>query len=111
MSKKRGTSEASTPISSWREPGFIEDASWEAAMTVIGYGDGGDDALLDDDGGRTVFDVAMDDPPGSEAAVTVTWVHMVLEVSQESVNIYINGRNGGCPPRRGGPRRRRSGCM
>mgnify|MGYP004096309107 CR=1 FL=1 len=63
--------------------------------------------MLDDDGGRTVFDVAMDDPPGSEAAVTDTWVHMVLAVSQESVNIYINGRNGGCPPRKGARSRSR----
>ena len=55
--------------------------------------------MLDDDGGRTVFDVAMDDPPGGEASVTDTWVHIVLAVSQESVNVYINGRD--VCPRRG----------
>ena len=45
---RRGTSEASAPISAWRDPDFIEDASWEDAFTVIGYGDGDDDTLLDD---------------------------------------------------------------
>ncbi|MBN2164371.1 MAG: lamin tail domain-containing protein [Pontiellaceae bacterium] len=33
-----GTSEASSPTSAWRQPEFVEDASWSVAQTPIGYG-------------------------------------------------------------------------
>lgn len=47
--------------------------------------------LLDDDGGRTVFDVDMNSPPGADNPVTDTWFHLVLSVSTEQIKVYIDG--------------------
>ena len=43
---RKGTSEASSPTSAWRQPGFEEDASWLSGPTVIGFGDGDDTTEL-----------------------------------------------------------------
>ena len=45
---RKGTSEASSPTSAWRQPGFIEDASWLTGRTSIGYADGDDNTTLTD---------------------------------------------------------------
>lgn len=45
---RKGTSEASSPVDSWRQIIFSEDASWTTAQTPIGYGDGDDNTVLDD---------------------------------------------------------------
>jgi hypothetical protein len=45
---RKGTSEASTPMSAWRQPGFVEDGTWLTGRTPIGYGDGDDNTLLSD---------------------------------------------------------------
>jgi hypothetical protein len=45
---RKGTSEASNPISDWRQQGFAQDASWLSGAAVIGYGDGDDTTLLSD---------------------------------------------------------------
>ena len=47
-SYRKGTSEASSPVDAWRQPGFVEDPSWLTGPTVIGYGDGDDTTLLND---------------------------------------------------------------
>jgi hypothetical protein len=36
---RRGTSEASDPVSAWREGSFVEDATWATARTPVGYND------------------------------------------------------------------------
>lgn len=45
---RKGTSEASTPTSAWRNPGFGEDGTWTTAQTSIGYADNDDYTLLTD---------------------------------------------------------------
>ncbi len=45
---RRGTSNASSPTSAWRQPGFGEDGTWRVGRTPIGYGDGDDNTVLDD---------------------------------------------------------------
>jgi len=47
-SYRKGTSEASSPIDLWRETGFVQDGTWLAGTTVIGYGDGDDETLIND---------------------------------------------------------------
>jgi hypothetical protein len=36
---RRGTSEASDPVDAWRQPGFVEDATWSTVRTPLGYND------------------------------------------------------------------------
>ncbi|MSU34329.1 MAG: hypothetical protein EXS36_04330 [Pedosphaera sp.] len=45
---RKGTTEASNPLSSWRTASFVEDASWLAGKTSIGYGDDDDNTPLAD---------------------------------------------------------------
>jgi hypothetical protein len=45
---RKGTSEASEPISAWRELGFAEDETWLSGQTSIGFADDDDDTVLDD---------------------------------------------------------------
>lgn len=45
---RKGTSEASEPLSAWREVDFVEDATWMTGQTSIGYGDDDDHTILDD---------------------------------------------------------------
>ena len=45
---RKGTSEASSPTTAWREIAFSEDASWFTGQTPIGYGDGDDNTVLND---------------------------------------------------------------
>lgn len=45
---RKGTSEASSPMNAWRQPGFVEDGTWLTARTPIGYGDGDDNTILSD---------------------------------------------------------------
>ncbi|HYG24774.1 MAG TPA: lamin tail domain-containing protein [Verrucomicrobiae bacterium] len=54
---RKGTSEASSPISSWRELGFVENATWATGRTSIGYGDSDDHTILSDmrNGYRSLF--------------------------------------------------------
>jgi hypothetical protein len=66
--------------------------------------------LLDDDGGKTVFDVSMDDLPGSENPITDTWVHVVLSISSEEIKVFIDGVDPCSGGGDGGPPRRSSGC-
>lgn len=47
-SYRKGTSEASTPIDSWRQPQFNENNSWLTGQTPIGYGDNDDNTELAD---------------------------------------------------------------
>jgi hypothetical protein len=47
-SYRKGQSEASSPIDAWRQPGFVEDASWLTGQTPIGYADGDDNTTLSD---------------------------------------------------------------
>jgi hypothetical protein len=52
----KGTQEASSPASAWRQPGF-DDAAWPSGPTGIGYGDGDDATILLDmrNGYMTIF--------------------------------------------------------
>ncbi len=45
---RKGTSEASNPVSAWRDIGFVEDGSWVTGRAPIGYGDSDDATVLDD---------------------------------------------------------------
>lgn len=45
---RKGRSEASSPISAWRNVGFTEDSSWLIGQTSIGYGDDDDNTILTD---------------------------------------------------------------
>lgn len=45
---RKGTNEASTPISGWRDLGFTEDGTWSVGETSIGYGDNDDYTILND---------------------------------------------------------------
>ena len=45
---RKGTSEASTPVSAWRQTSFVEDATWQTGRTPIGFGDGDDNTVLAD---------------------------------------------------------------
>ena len=47
-SYRKGTSEASNPRGAWREPGFVEDGTWDTGQTSVGYGDGDDNTELGD---------------------------------------------------------------
>ncbi|MGC6566055.1 MAG: lamin tail domain-containing protein [Akkermansiaceae bacterium] len=45
---RKGTSEASSPVTEWRTIEFTEDASWITGQTPVGFGDGDDNTLLSD---------------------------------------------------------------
>jgi len=45
---RKGTSEASSPVDSWRQINFSEDSSWSTGQTPIGYGDADDETVLGD---------------------------------------------------------------
>jgi hypothetical protein len=45
---RKGTSEASSPVDAWRQPGFVEDATWLSGPASIGYGDSDDNTILTD---------------------------------------------------------------
>lgn len=45
---RKGTSEASNPVSAWRAVGFNEDATWLTGQTSVGYGDSDDNTVLSD---------------------------------------------------------------
>jgi hypothetical protein len=45
---RKGTSEASSPTSAWRQLGFIEDGTWLEGQTSVGFGDGDDNTFLND---------------------------------------------------------------
>ncbi|MFT5409295.1 MAG: hypothetical protein ACI9NC_002016, partial [Verrucomicrobiales bacterium] len=47
-SYRKGASEASAPISAWRDLSFTEDVSWSRALAPIGYGDGDDVTQIND---------------------------------------------------------------
>ncbi len=45
---RKGTSEASSPTSAWRELSFSEDSSWQTTRTPVGFGDPGLNTTLSD---------------------------------------------------------------
>jgi hypothetical protein len=45
---RKGTSEASSPVSAWRNLSFVEDSTWTVGQTSIGYGDDDDHTILAD---------------------------------------------------------------
>ena len=45
---RKGTNEASSPVSAWRDPSFVEDSTWEIDQTSIGYADNDDYTILTD---------------------------------------------------------------
>ncbi|MGC3956975.1 MAG: lamin tail domain-containing protein [Verrucomicrobiota bacterium] len=45
---RKGNSEASNPVSAWRNLGFVEDNTWATAQTSIGYADNDDYTVLTD---------------------------------------------------------------
>jgi hypothetical protein len=49
---RKGTNEASQPSEAWRQPDFVEDASWRIGQTSIGYQDADDLTVLTDMQGR-----------------------------------------------------------
>lgn len=86
---RKGTNEASTPISAWRRPDFLEDASWRTGRTSIGYGDGDDRTILTDMYGnyiclflRHTFFLAPGEIPGA--------LRLRLRVDDGCV-VWING--------------------
>ncbi len=49
---RKGTNEASQPVTAWRATDFVEDATWQSGQTSIGYEDGDDKTVLSDMPGR-----------------------------------------------------------
>lgn len=45
---RKGTSEASSPVSAWRQLDFSEDSSWQTGETSIGFGDDDDRTIITD---------------------------------------------------------------
>ncbi len=45
---RKGVSEASSPVTAWRQPGFVENASWLVGQTSVGFGDSDDSTILTD---------------------------------------------------------------
>ena len=45
---RKGTNEASSPVSAWRQRGFVEDETWSIGQTSIGFGDNDDNTILSD---------------------------------------------------------------
>jgi len=45
---RKGTNEASSPVSAWRTLNFVEDGTWDEGQTSIGYGDNDDYTILTD---------------------------------------------------------------
>ncbi|MDB4302601.1 lamin tail domain-containing protein [bacterium] len=45
---RKGTSEASSPVTDWRTTTFTEDATWLIGETPMGFGDGDDTTVLSD---------------------------------------------------------------
>ncbi len=45
---RKGTSEASSPRTAWRLPGFVEDGTWATGRTSVGFGDSDDNTVLTD---------------------------------------------------------------
>ena len=45
---RKGTNEASSPVSAWRDLSFTEDGTWSEGQTSIGYGDNDDYTILTD---------------------------------------------------------------
>jgi len=43
---RRGTNEASGPVSAWRNLNFVEDSTWNVGQTSIGYSDNDDSTIL-----------------------------------------------------------------
>ncbi len=69
---RKGTSEASTPISAWRNLSFVEDGTWLSGQTSVGYGDNDDSTILTDMQNhyssifmRRTFNVAAGQIPGA----------------------------------------------
>ena len=87
---RKGTSEASTPTDAWRAPGFVEDASWLAGQTSVGFGDNDDNTLLSDMAGaytslflRRVFTIA----PGAKPSALKLRVRV-----DDGCIVWINGQ-------------------
>ncbi|MFO1475344.1 MAG: lamin tail domain-containing protein [Verrucomicrobiota bacterium] len=69
---RKGTSEASSPVSAWRNIGFAEDSSWLVGQTSIGYGDNDDYTILTDMQNsysslflRRIFNIGAGDVPAA----------------------------------------------
>lgn len=45
---RKGTNEASSPVSAWRDLNFVEDGTWSQGQTSVGYGDNDDYTILND---------------------------------------------------------------
>ena len=86
---RKGTSEPSTPMSAWRQPGFVEDGSWLTGQASIGYGEGHIRTTLSDMRNnystvyfRKTFNVT--DP----AAVSSLLLQAQFD---DAINVWING--------------------
>jgi hypothetical protein len=45
---RKGTNEASSPVSAWRQLNFVENGTWLTGQTSIGFGDDDDNTILTD---------------------------------------------------------------
>ncbi|MEZ5330110.1 MAG: CotH kinase family protein [Verrucomicrobiales bacterium] len=84
-----GGSEASEPVSAWRQPDFVEDASWSAGASPLGFGDGDDATVIEGMQGnypslyfRHEFEIAPNEIPGSL---------QLDHYADDGVAVWING--------------------
>ena len=88
---RRGTSEASNPRDRWRQPGFVEDGTWEVGRTPIGYGDGDDNTVLADmQGGYTTVYLRRLVQVADPSAVPSSWKLRVYV--DDGAVVWINGQ-------------------
>ncbi len=97
---RRGTNEASTPASAWRELDFAEDATWSVGRTSIGYADGDDNTVLSDMQNSYVCFFARHAFTVAENAVPETLVLRVYV--DDGVILWINGQEVARPHVSGG---------
>lgn len=90
---RKGSSEASTPISAWRELSFSEDATWLSGGTPIGYGDGDDVTVLRDmqNGYTTVYLRKSFTVPADQIPSRL----LVRVYCDDGVIVWINGQEVG----------------
>ncbi len=91
---RKGTSEASTPPTAWRELGFVEDETWTTVQPVIGYADGDDKTVLDDmmNGYSTIYlrhKFTIDSP-----AEIPPELRLLLWIDDGAI-VWINGKDAG----------------
>lgn len=93
---RKGTSEASTPATAWREPDFEEDGSWLPGQTSVGYGDDDDNTVLDDmEDSYTGIFLRHEFTVTSSQLADLPPFLLLRVYSDDGAAVWINGREAG----------------